>query len=153
MRKVISLRIRNSALAESRPDSHQQHNGLVMRQSKYTQLAVVALSPIAFSLFIDGHGHRIFSPSDGARLRLAYPWQGDGTVLSTIQEGAGGLQEGDIVVAVGGRSMEEWVQSLINFGAERPEWHVGQIVDYRVKRGEELLEYQSGGGTDRETTA
>jgi hypothetical protein len=61
-------------------------------------------------------------------------------VLSIFQEGAGGLQEGDIVVAVGGRSMEEWVQSLLNFGAERPEWQVGQIVDYQVKRGEELLE-------------
>jgi hypothetical protein len=112
-----------------------------MRQSKYSQLAVVALSFIAFSLFIADHGLRIFSPSDGARLRrLTSPWQGDGVVLSIFQEGAGGLQEGDIVVAVGGRSMEEWVQSLLNFGAERPEWQVGQIVDYQVKRGEELLE-------------
>jgi hypothetical protein len=89
MRSISSLRIRNYALAESRPDSHQQHNGLVMRQSKYIQLAVVALSFIAFSLFIADHGLRIFSPSDGARLRLIYPWQGDGVVLSTIQEGAG----------------------------------------------------------------
>ena len=140
MRRLISLRIRNYTLAESRPDSHQQHNGLVMRQSKYTQLAVVALSFIAFSLFIADHGLRVFSPSDGARLRLIYPWQSDGVVLSTIQEGAGGLQEGDIVVAVGGRSMEEWVQSLLDFGIERPEWQVGQIVEYQVKRGEELLE-------------
>jgi signal transduction histidine kinase len=113
---------------------------MVMIRTNYSRLAVVALSLIAFSLFIADLGLRIFSPSDGVRLRLSYPWQSDGVVLSTFQEGASGLQEGDVVVAVDGHSLEDLVRSLFDFGIERPEWRVGQIVDYRVKRGGELLE-------------
>ena len=110
-----------------------------MSQSNTSRLAVAAIALAALLLIGADIGLRISSPSDNAHLRIANPWKEDGVVISPVREKAGGLQEGDVVVAVKGKSMESWVQGLFNLSPERPGWEVGQTVEYRVKRGGELI--------------
>jgi hypothetical protein len=80
-------------------------------------------------------GLRLMSPSDGARLKAGGgAWQTDGVVVVPLQNQPDGLKEDDVVVAVDGRGLETWAQSLFDAGADRPKWAFGQSVTYRVIR-------------------
>lgn len=75
-------------------------------------------------------------PSDGARLEPDAPvWSPAGIVVTPLERyPVNGLQQGDVVVAVAGRSMEEWTRLLIDPTAPHPQWHVGDVVPYTVLR-------------------
>ncbi len=75
----------------------------------------------------------VLGPSDGARLAPGQSvWRPDGVVVTPLQPD--GLRQGDVVVAVAGKSMDEWAQSLFDPRLARPQWHVGQTITYTVLR-------------------
>ncbi len=75
----------------------------------------------------------ITGPSDGTRLSPGQSvWRPDGVAVTPLHPG--GLHQGDVVVAVEGKSLESWAQGLFEFGAARPQWRVGQTITYTVLR-------------------
>src|SRR5713226_5590591 len=84
---------------------------------------------------------RLTSPSDGARLPPGQAvWSRDGVVVTPLEAQPGGLRQGDVVVAVGGRSLESWAEALFRPGTPAPGWRYGQTVTYTVLRGGHRLE-------------
>lgn len=80
---------------------------------------------------------RLSRPSDNARLEPVQPiWRdgGGGVVVSPLQKEADGLQQGDIVIAIAGRSTEAWIKMLFEPGTPRPAWQNGQTITYTVMR-------------------
>lgn len=72
-------------------------------------------------------------PSEGARLAPGQSvWQSEGVVVTPLQPS--GLRQGDVVVAVEGKSLESWARELFDPGIARPQWHVGQTIIYTVLR-------------------
>ncbi|MBI5290307.1 MAG: hypothetical protein HY872_00330 [Chloroflexi bacterium] len=93
-------------------------------------VALVALSPAAAFLW-----RHVVTPSDGARLAPGQSvWRSEGVAVSVLENRPGGLQSGDVVVAVEGRSIEAWVRLMLDPGAARPRWQEGQGVTYTVRR-------------------
>ena len=83
----------------------------------------------------------VTTPSDGARLeRGVTHWPPDGAIVTPLEETPGGLRAGDVLVAVEGRSMESWAESLLDFRALGTNWQFGQTVTYTVLRDGDLLE-------------
>ena len=75
----------------------------------------------------------VTGPSDGARLAPGQSvWRPEGVVVTPLQPD--GLRQGDVVVAVEGKSMEYWAQGLFEPGLTRPQWRVGQTITYTVLR-------------------
>jgi signal transduction histidine kinase len=103
-----------------------------MTQSIRTHLVVITalgavLLGVAFLLL------HLTGPSDGARLSPGQPvWRPDGVVVTPLR--SSGLRQGDVVVAVEGKSMESWAQGLFDFSLTRPQWHIGQTITYTVLR-------------------
>lgn len=80
---------------------------------------------------------RLTSPSDGARFEPdAAVWGHDGVTVTPLdRRSASGLRQGDVVIAVAGRDMEEWARLLADPGASRPRWQTGDVVTYTIVRG------------------
>lgn len=77
-------------------------------------------------------------PADGATGDLASFTAQGFRVQRLLEERAGGLQVGDLIVRGGGHTLEEWLA-----GAPRgPEWVAGGIVTYQVLRQGQLLTLQ-----------
>ncbi len=106
-----------------------------MRQPVRARFAfvIVALSAVLLGVvFLWLH---LSSPFDGARLVPGQPaWRPDGVIVTPVQEQPGGLHQGDVVVAIEGKSMESWARALFEPGTLRPQWHVGQTIIYTVVR-------------------
>jgi signal transduction histidine kinase len=106
-----------------------------MQQPARTRFAVVTVAITAVLLGVAFLLLHLVSPSDGARLAPGQPvLRPDGVVVTPIQEQPGGLQQGDVVVAVAGSSMEAWAQALFKPGTPRPQWQFGQTITYTVVR-------------------
>src|SRR5450755_356285 len=103
-----------------------------MTQSIRTHLVVITalgavLLGVAFLLL------HLTGPSDGARLSPGQPvWRPAGVVVTPLR--SSGLRQGDVVVAVEGKSMESWAQGLFDFSLTRPQRHIGQTITYTVLR-------------------
>lgn len=84
----------------------------------------------------------ITGPSDGARLEPDGPvWSRTGVAVTPLERHAtGGLQQGDIVVAVAGRSVEGWARLLADPAATRSQWHVGDVLTFTVLRAGHAIE-------------
>jgi hypothetical protein len=83
----------------------------------------------------------LLTPSDGARLEPGQiVWRPDGVVVTPLVAQPGGLQAGDVVVAVEGRSLESWALALFDPGDARSEWRIGQTVTYTVRRDGDVLD-------------
>jgi signal transduction histidine kinase len=64
---------------------------------------------------------RATDPSDGARISFyGDGWSSTGIAIAPIDEPAPGLQDGDVVTAVDGRSMEAWLADATNRDVLRP---------------------------------
>lgn len=75
----------------------------------------------------------ITGPSDGTRLSPGQSvWRPAGVIVTPLQPGR--LRQGDVVVAVEGKSLESWAQGLFRFDLARPQWRVGQTITYTVLR-------------------
>ncbi|GHO81335.1 hypothetical protein KSD_91060 [Ktedonobacter sp. SOSP1-85] len=104
-----------------------------MTQSGRANLAVIIIAFGAVLLGVSFLLLHMTTPSDGVRLSPGQSvWRPDGVVVTPLQPG--GLRQGDIVVAVEGKSMEAWAQGLFEFRVARPQWHAGQTITYTVLR-------------------
>ena len=78
-----------------------------MQQPARTRFAVITFSLIAVLLGVAFLLLHLTGPSDGARLAPGEPdWRPDGVIVTPIKEQSSGLQQGDVVVAVEGSSIE-----------------------------------------------
>ena len=112
-----------------------------MQQPARTRFAVITFSIIAVLLGVAFLLLHMTGPSDGARLAPGEPdWRPDGVIVTPIKEQSTGLQQGDVVVAVEGSSIESWTQALLEPGIARPQWHVGQTITYTVVRNGHRLD-------------
>jgi hypothetical protein len=113
-----------------------------MQQPARTRFAVIVVAIIAVLLGVAFLVLHLLSPFDGARLAPeGSVWTPDGVIVTPIQQQPGGLQQGDVVVAVAGRSVESWAQAaLFDLGLARPQWHVGQTITYTVVRDGQRLD-------------
>ena len=64
----------------------------------------------------------------------ASSWRPDGIVISPIEGQTTPLQDGDILVAIDGRSLESWARALPRLDLPRPRWDVGQTLIYTLMR-------------------
>jgi two-component system, NarL family, sensor kinase len=111
-----------------------------IRFSPLTALILAALLLIPAAAFLASH---IAGPSDGARLEPGsdnIPLPGVKVTVLLPQEG--GLQSGDIVTHMQGRSMEAWAQALFEPEFERTGLEKGDIIQYRVLRSEQPIDVQ-----------
>ncbi len=84
--------------------------------------------------------YRLAVPSDGARLSDGQDtFTTAGAVVSPYDSIDGPLREGDVVVSVDSVRMETWAQADFTGGVDRPDWRLGQTVEYEVLRGGEPL--------------
>src|SRR5215472_556874 len=101
---------------------------------------VLVISGLALALgvaFVWLHGA---SPSDGTRLEPGQQtWIPAGVMVSPLERHPGGLEPGDVIVAIDGRSLQAWQEGLFALNAPHPQWHVGQTITYTVQRGGHLL--------------
>src|SRR5262245_63565990 len=107
-----------------------------MDPSKRTRLAVLLASAAMVALGVAFVALHLATPSDGARLDPGQQgaWRANGVAVTPLRAQPGGLRTGDVVVAVGGRSLEAWAQALLDPTLPRPQWHLGQTVTYTVVR-------------------
>src|SRR5262245_56425874 len=100
-------------------------------------VALVALCLLALPLaFIWLH---LTSPFDGARLGPDEPftqsaWTADGILATPLQDEPDGMRKNDLIIAVDGNSVQDWVAALTSPTFKRPQWEVGQTVNYTVVR-------------------
>ena len=112
-----------------------------MKPLARASLAVLLVAGVAISLAAGFLWVHLTTPFDGARLQPGTQvWQPNGVVVMPLSEQADGLRAGDRVVAVDGRSMESWAQTLFQIRAQRPRWQVGQTVTYTVQRDGQLVD-------------
>ncbi len=97
---------------------------------------VLALCACVLGLGIAFLALHIVGPSDGTHLEPDAPsWTSSGIVVTPLgPQASGGLQPGDLVVAVAGRTLDGWSNLLVDPGISRPTWHVGDVVTYTVLR-------------------
>jgi two-component system, NarL family, sensor kinase len=111
-----------------------------VRFSAFTILILAALVLVPAFVFLGSH---LFGPSDGARLEPGgSALRSNGVEVTVLRSQPGGLETGDIVTAVDGRSLETWAQALFNPSADRPDWQHGETVRYTVDRSGQILELQ-----------
>jgi two-component system NarL family sensor kinase len=83
----------------------------------------------------------VTTPSDGARLEPGEQvWRPQGVLVTPLEDRPGGLQGGDLVLAVEGRSMESWAQALFDPGTSCPDWQFGESITYTVLRDGQRLD-------------
>lgn len=77
---------------------------------------------------------RVAGPSDGAPVPFyAGTWARDGVRVVAPGIG-GGLESGDVIVAVEGRPVTEWLDRVLDPGLERPSWRDGSTATYAIRR-------------------
>jgi signal transduction histidine kinase len=106
-----------------------------MHQPDHTPVAILALALVVLALAGSLLWLHLTGPSDGTRLPVgARTWQHAGVRVTSLADWPGGLRDGDLVVAVEGKSMAAWAHGLLTPGSPHPHWQVGQTVRYRVLR-------------------
>jgi two-component system, NarL family, sensor kinase len=99
---------------------------------------LLGLALLILSLGAAFVGLRLTVPTDGATLEPErLPWRPEGVVVTPLVDRPSGLQPGDLVIGVDGRSLEAWARRLVDPAASlqaRPAWYVGQMVTYTVVR-------------------
>lgn len=107
-----------------------------MTHRHVTNLGILLLGVCLVGCALAFAALHLTEPSDGARLEPNMAvWSQDGITVTPFEQGArGGLRQGDIVVAVAGRRVEEWAGLLVDPVVARPHWHIGDVVTYRVIR-------------------
>jgi hypothetical protein len=106
------------------------------RRSYWLIFFISFLSVATGSFFVIRHAS---APSDGARLRPGGNNIGpEGLLIQVIQSQPDGLKDGDLVLAVEGRTIESWSAGLFR-PEPAPFWEIGQTITYSVLReGEEI---------------
>ena len=80
------------------------------------------------------------NPSDGMRLEPGQAvWRTNGVVVTPLQGQTNGLRAGDVLITVGGTSVESWARALFDPRIARPHRQFGQAVTYTVVRNGQQL--------------
>jgi two-component system, NarL family, sensor kinase len=120
------------------PSSHEQHHEAHTRL--YWRWIVLVISGLALALGVGFVWLHLASPSDGARLEPGQrTWIPGGVVVSPLERHPGGLEPGDVIVAIDGRSMEAWKEGLFALNAPHSQWQFDQTITYTVQRDGHLL--------------
>jgi two-component system, NarL family, sensor kinase len=102
-------------------------------------LAILILAPAL--LFATSH---ITGPSDGTRLEPGNDnFHPSGLEITVLRPQPNGLDNGDIITAIDGRSMENWAQALFLPGIDRPQWQPGEKITYYVNRSGQTQEIRT----------
>src|SRR5438128_378165 len=112
-----------------------------MNQPAFVRRVVLTVITCALALSGLWLWLRLTSPSDSAPLLPGQAvWSRNGVVVTPLVAQSGGLRQGDVVIAAGGRSLESWAEALFRSGAPYPQWRFGQTVTYAVLRDGHLME-------------
>ena len=104
----------------------------IRRSALWLLLGASLAAPIVF-VWVRDH-----TPSDGARVSwYEESWSAEGVIIDPIDAPAAGLQDGDQVRAVDGRTMETWLAEVTNPSAERPNGQ--RAVPYDIARDGERM--------------
>ena len=99
---------------------------------------LAALSVVASLGFL---GWRVLGPSDGGQVPFySDSWRVNGVVVTAVDEDPSGLRTGDVVVAIYGRSLSEWIDGAFDPTLDRGRLTDGATVPYTVIRDGELRE-------------
>ena len=84
---------------------------------------------------------RLAGLTDGTHFDPNQPvWSPDGIIVSPLTSQPGGLQPGDRITAVAGRSMEDWARALFDPRQAAPEFQPGQAIPYQVERNAQVIQ-------------
>ena len=87
----------------------------IRRTALWLLLGASLAAPIVF-VWVRDH-----TPSDGARVSwYEDAWSAEGVLIDPIDAPAAGLQDGDVVRAIEGRTIDAWLGEVLNGSAERP---------------------------------
>jgi hypothetical protein len=84
--------------------------------------------------------YRLSVPSDGARLsedQLTFTTEG--IVITPFESAGSPFLDGDIVTTIDGIPAETWAGSVFRGSMARPDWAIGDTVQYEVLRGDERV--------------
>ena len=99
---------------------------------------LVAVALVAGSLFV---GWRLLGPADGAAVAFyGAAWTADGVRVERVEERPAGLATGDIVLAIGGRPINEWLGPAAGLSLDRLWPEAGEQVAYTVERDGAIVE-------------
>jgi two-component system, NarL family, sensor kinase len=106
-----------------------------MHQPDNARMRALLLAVAMIALGVAFVWLHLSTPSDGAVIPPnASSWHPNGVVVRVLHSQPGGLRSGDLVVAVGGQSVESWQQALTDPTRPRPQWHFGQTLTYTIVR-------------------
>lgn len=106
-------------------------------RSRYLVVFIALLLIGQSALFL---ARRMSQPSEGATFEfLSAGWEADGIPITPLIEYPGGLRAGDLVVAVEGISVEEWLSNVLNPNFPHPEIREGDTLAYTVRRDSETM--------------
>jgi two-component system NarL family sensor kinase len=110
----------------------QDRRGIALFGSDWALLTGSFLLLLALTTYAT----RLSIPSDGSRLQPeSSAWEPDGVRIVVDPGVATELRSGDVITGIDGRSMHAWVGLLSRRRVDRPEWDVGDVVDYQIIRG------------------
>jgi signal transduction histidine kinase len=93
------------------------------------------LAALAFAASLAFFVYRLATPSDGAVAAFyADAWQADGVAVQPIDQPPGGLQAGDVVRTVEGRSISEWLDHAADPTIDRPSLASPGPLAYGISR-------------------
>jgi signal transduction histidine kinase len=96
--------------------------------------ALSALVVVQLAVAIAFAAHRLPLPSDGTEIGAGSPYAAGTVALNAGHAGPNPLQAGDRVLAVFGRSLEDWAAILIDPTVSRPTIGVGDPVQFTIQR-------------------
>jgi signal transduction histidine kinase len=109
--------------------------GGVVERPYRRHLPRIALATFLISLALAFVGQHLAMPFANGRLQPgANAMTPEGVVVTPLRDGPPGLEAGDVVTAVDGRSLLSWLQ------APGTDWQVGDTVIFSVIRDEQLLD-------------
>jgi signal transduction histidine kinase len=84
-------------------------------------------------------GVRLGVPSEAAIVPVEdWRWTSDGPIVVSVapsdDPATNALRTGDLVTAIGGRSMLDWADHALDPGIDRPAWTAGELVPFSVIR-------------------
>ena len=104
------------------------------------RIAVIAIAVVMLLTTFAYIWLHLTSPVDGARLETTrLIWRIDGVVITPMELAPDGLRPDDLVMAVGGRSVADWVRALFDPKFPQPDLHFGQVLEYDVQRAGQRL--------------
>jgi hypothetical protein len=78
---------------------------------------------------------RFSTPTDGAYIDPAKSsFLPDGVLVTLLQSTPNGLRDGDVVVAIEGRPLEDWTRTLSPFRGTSAVWQLSRTLQYTVRR-------------------